>query len=49
MSNKQNSKAPFGKIEVRVLKRSEIHIETAALLCSLQENGAKKIKFKKLG
>ena len=42
LANTQNSKAPFGKIQVRVLKRRQIHIETAALLCSLQENGAQK-------
>ena len=41
LANTQNSKAPFGKINVRVLKRRQIHIETAALLCSLQEIGAK--------
>ncbi len=40
LANTQNSKVPFGKIKVRVLKRRQIHIETAALLCSLQENGA---------
>ena len=42
LANTQNSKAPFGKIQVRVLKRRQIHIETAALLCSLLENGAQK-------
>ena len=36
----QASKVPLGKI--RVLKRRQIHIETAALLCALQENGASK-------
>tara|TARA_B100000579_G_scaffold190744_1_gene155795 strand:+ start:1072 stop:1416 length:345 start_codon:yes stop_codon:yes gene_type:complete len=41
LANTQNSKVPFGKIKVRVLKRRQIHIETAALLCSLQEIGAK--------
>ena len=34
----QPSKVPI----IRVLKRRQIHIETAALLCALQENGAKK-------
>ena len=35
----QPSKVP---IKVRVLKRRQIHIETAALLCALQETGASK-------
>ena len=34
----QPSKVPI----IRVLKRRQIHIETAALLCALQENGAEK-------
>ena len=34
----QPSKVPI----IRVLKRRQIHIETAALLCALQENGASK-------
>tara|TARA_Y100001968_G_C18991952_1_gene541813 strand:- start:106 stop:456 length:351 start_codon:yes stop_codon:yes gene_type:complete len=42
LANTQNSNVPFGKIRVRVLKRRQIHIETAALLCALQENGAQK-------
>ena len=41
LASTQNSKVPFGKIKVRVLKRRQIHIETAALLCSLQGTGAK--------
>ena len=31
---------PLGEVKVRVLKRSQMHIQTAALLCALQENGA---------
>ena len=42
LADSQNSKVPFGKIKVRVLKRRKIHIETAALLCSLHETGAEK-------
>ena len=42
LANTQNSNVPFGKIRVRVLKRRQVHIETAALLCALQETGAKK-------
>ena len=34
----QPSKVPI----IRVLKRRQIHIETAALLCALQETGASK-------
>ena len=42
LANTKNSKVPFGKIKVRVLKRTQMHIETAALLCALQGTGAKK-------
>ena len=38
----QSSKIPIGDFRVRVLKRNTNHIQTAALLCALQENKAKK-------
>ena len=34
------SSIPFGDFKVRALKRRESHIQTAAMLCALQENGA---------
>ncbi len=36
----QKPKTPLGDFKVKVLKRRQIHIQTAALLCALQENGA---------
>ena len=36
----QKSKTPLGDFKVKVLKRRQIHIQTAALLCALQDNGA---------
>ncbi len=33
------SKIPLGELKVRVLKRKQIHIKTAALLCALYKNG----------
>ena len=33
------SKIPLGDFKVRVLKRKQIHIKTAALLCALHQNG----------
>ena len=38
----QKSKMPLGEFKVKVLKRRQAHIKTAALLCALQENGASK-------
>ena len=38
----QSSKIPIGDFRVRVLKRNKNHIQTAALLCALQENKANK-------
>ena len=38
----QKSKIPLGEFQVKVLKRRQIHIETAALLCALYENGGSK-------
>ena len=38
----QKSKMPLGEFKVKVLKRRQIHIETAALLCALYENGGSK-------
>ena len=41
----QIPKTPLGDFKVKVLKRRQIHIQTAALLCALQENGASKIQI----
>ena len=40
------SKIPLGDFKVRVLKRKQIHIETAALLCALYQNGATEEQIK---
>ena len=38
---------PLGEFKVKVLKRRQTHIQTAALLCALQENGASKSQIQK--
>ena len=39
-------KIPFGDVKVRVLERREEHIHTAALICSLYQNGATEEQIK---
>lgn len=40
LAQKPKSTMPLGEIKVRVLKKRQAHIQTAALLCALIENGA---------
>jgi len=42
MAQHQKSKMPLGEFKVKVLKRRQTHIQTAALLCALQESRASK-------
>ena len=37
LAENQNSKSPLGGFEVRVIKKTQKHIHTAALLCALYQ------------